>query len=81
MPNVDNLVTFSIEGPGEIVSTDNGDPTDLTPFGSCSRKAFNGYCLAVVRAIPGETGKMTVSAVSDSLEGSSEYITSASDRD
>ena len=81
VPNVDNLVTFSIEGPGEIVSTDNGDPTDLTPFGSCSRKAFNGYCLAVVRAIPGETGKMTVSAVSDSLEGSSEYITSASDRD
>jgi len=32
-------ITFEISGPGEIVATDNGDPTDMTVFSSHERKA------------------------------------------
>ena len=30
VPRANNRIHFSIEGPGEIVATDNGDPTDMT---------------------------------------------------
>ena len=55
VPEANNKVTFEVEGPGEIVSTDNGDPTDTNPFPSKSRNAFSGLALAIVRATgPGE---------------------------
>lgn len=49
VPNANNEIVFSIEGPGEIVATDNGDPTDMTSFISTKRNAFNGLCLAIIR--------------------------------
>ncbi len=57
-----------MEGPGEIVATDNGDPTSHQPFQLTERDAFNGLCLAIVRAKPGESGKITLRAESDSLK-------------
>ena len=62
-----NPVRFTIEGPGEIVATDNGDPTDLTAFPSHERKAFNGLALAVVRGVPGKSGVVTIRAEADGL--------------
>ncbi len=67
VPRSDNLIEFSIEGPGEIVATDNGDQTDMTPFPSLSRKAFNGLALAIVRAEKGVSGTITVTAKSKGL--------------
>lgn len=57
-------ISFTIEGPGEIVATDNGDPTSFVPFPSKVRKLFNGRALAIVRGIPGKRGsvKLSVSA-------------------
>ncbi|KAB5542544.1 glycoside hydrolase superfamily [Coniochaeta sp. 2T2.1] len=46
-------ITFSVKGPGEIVSTDNGDATDYVAFPSKERKAFAGLALAIVRAKAG----------------------------
>lgn len=66
-PVASNLIRFSIDGPGEIVATDNGDATDFTPFPSPQRKAFNGLALAIVRAKPGGRGAITVRAQSDGL--------------
>jgi predicted Zn finger-like uncharacterized protein len=43
-------IHFEITGPGEIVATDNGDPTDMTAFPSLERKAFNGLALVIVRS-------------------------------
>jgi beta-galactosidase len=62
VPRADNVITFSVSVPGEVVSTDNGDPTDMTAFPSTTRKAFSGLALAVVRAIPGSSGQVIVSA-------------------
>lgn len=52
VPAASNQVHFAVSGPGEIVATDNGDPTDHTPFGSHDRRAFNGLCQAIVRTTP-----------------------------
>jgi beta-galactosidase len=67
VPRSDNLVKFSIEGPGEIVATDNGDPTDMTPFSSHDRKAFNGLTLVIVRSYNGKSGVISVKAKSPEL--------------
>ncbi len=67
VPRSDQLITFDIEGPGEIVATDNGDPTDMTPFPFHERRAFNGMALVIVRSVDGEVGTITVRARSGEL--------------
>lgn len=67
-PRAKNLIHFEIEGPGEIVATDNGDPTDLNSFQSHDRKAFNGLALVIVRAKPNQHGIIKVTAQADGLK-------------
>src|SRR5690606_37622013 len=69
IPNSKNLIKFSIDGPAEIVATDNGDPADLTSFASTARKAFNGLCLVIIKGKIGESGIAKLKAESDSLRG------------
>ncbi len=78
-PRAENTITFSIEGPGELVATDNGDPTSFERFSSKSRKAFGGLCLAIVRGRPGEAGRITVTATADGLEAGRAFVTAAHD--
>ena len=67
VPRAANPITFAVSSPGRLVSTDNGDPTDLTAFPSPTRKAYSGLALAVVRFDPGASGEITVSASSPGL--------------
>jgi len=69
VPQSKNNLTFKIEGPGEIVATDNGNSADLTSFASLERKAFNGLCLIIVRGKIGEAGIIKIKAESYGLEG------------
>lgn len=66
-PTADSRLAFEIEGPGEIVATDNGDPTSMESFRSKRRAAFNGLCLAIVRAKPGEPGRITLTVSGEGL--------------
>jgi len=68
VPRSNNLIEFNIEGPGEIVATDNGDAMNLVAFPSLSRNAFNGMALAIVRAKPGEKGAILLKAKSAGLK-------------
>lgn len=68
-------VRFAVEGPGEIVATDNGDPTDFTAFPSKTRKLFGGRALAIVRALPGRRGTITVRATADGLPPTAVQVT------
>lgn len=77
VPEANNAITFAISGPGEIVSTDNGDPADLTPFPSLTRDAFSGLALAIVRSYAGEQGEITVSAVAEGLTAAEVVLTAA----
>lgn len=67
VPQADNAITFSLSGPGEIVATDNGDPADLIAFPSTERKAYSGLALVIVRAKPGTSGSITVTATAKGL--------------
>ena len=71
VPRSANHIIFSLEGPGEIVATDNGDPTDLVPFPSHERDAFSGMALVIVRANPGQMGAIRLHAESTGLVGTS----------
>ena len=64
VPDAKVPVKFSVEGPGEIVAADNGDETDFDDFRKPSRRTFNGWAQAVIRAIPGRSGDITVKASS-----------------
>ncbi|MDW7692931.1 beta-galactosidase GalB [Flammeovirgaceae bacterium SG7u.111] len=66
VPIANNQIEFAVEGAGEIVATDNGDPTDLVAFPSHKRKAFNGLALVIVRATG--AGEITLTAQSAGLE-------------
>lgn len=59
-PRANNRIHFEVDGPGEIVATDNGDPTSFEPFQSHDRNAFNGFPLVIIRGKRGAPGKITV---------------------
>lgn len=58
---------LEIEGPGEIMATDNGDATSFVPFKSHEREAFNSLALAIVKAKKGTTGTFKVKVMSEGL--------------
>jgi beta-galactosidase len=74
VPGSNNELNFSIEGPGRIVATDNGDAASHELFQSRSKKAFNGLCLVIVAAEKGATGSFTVKAESKGLNAAAVKI-------
>ncbi len=68
VPRSHPLIKFDVLGPGEIVATDNGDPTSFVPFKSREREAFNGMALVIVRAKKGAQGTIAIKATSDGLK-------------
>jgi beta-galactosidase len=73
-PRADNHVHFDLDGPGDIVATDNGDPTSFVPFSSHDRQAFNGLCLVIVRWKSDEPGKLILTAKAEGLAAGSVTI-------
>lgn len=67
VPRADVPIWFQLAGPAQIVATDNGDPTDFTPFPSHQRHAFHGLCLVIVRGTPGAPGPIELRAESAPL--------------
>jgi len=68
VPRSNNFISFSIDGPGKIIATDNGDATSHESFQSASRKAYNGLCLVIIAAEKGATGTITVKGESKGLK-------------
>jgi len=73
-PTATNRIRFVVEGPGELVATDNGDPTSFVPFPSSERAAMAGLALAIVRASPGASGTIRVRAESEGLAGATATV-------
>ena len=74
VPRSNNPISFSVDGPGTIIATDNGDATSHESFQSSSKKAYNGMCLVIVKAEKGATGSFTVKANSKGLKGTAVTI-------
>jgi beta-galactosidase len=70
-PRAKGLLRFSVTGAGEIVASDNGDPTSFIPFQSHERPAFNGLALVIVRARLNADGPITVRVDGDGIEPAS----------
>jgi beta-galactosidase len=66
VPITDNEVTFNVSGSGRLIGVGNGDPTDQAPDKGTSRKAFSGYCMAIVQSTK-QVGDLTVEATSKGL--------------
>ncbi len=68
-------ISFAVEGPGEIVATDNGDATSFVSFQSHRRPAYNGMALVVVKAKKGQKGTIRIKATSGGLTEASTSVT------
>lgn len=68
VPRSNPLIKFTVEGAGEIVSTDNGNAIDFTSFLSHERNAYNGLALVIVKAKKNEKGNIVIKAESQGLK-------------
>lgn len=54
VPDADNLIKFSIAGPGKIIGVGNGDPSSHEPDkcadGMWQRSLFNGKCQVIIQS-------------------------------
>jgi len=67
VPRAKPLLKFSVQGPADLVATDNGDATSHVSFQSPERAAFNGLALLVVRPRAGGGGAIKIRAVAEGL--------------
>jgi beta-galactosidase len=50
VPGADHLISFAISGAGAIAAVDNADNTSHEPFQAAERHAYQGRCVAFVKA-------------------------------
>ena len=79
VPDANNMVRFSISGPGRIIGVGNGDPSSHEPDkctdGAWQRSAFNGKCQVIVQSDT-SSGMIRFEATSPGLwSGGTEIIT------
>ena len=70
VPSATNLITFKISGPGVIAAVDNADSASHEPFQANERHAFQGKCVAFVKA-SAPSGKIILTASAPGLESGS----------
>lgn len=75
IPTAKDTIECTIQGPGEIVATDNGDATCLLSFNNPVRPAFNGLLLVIVKAKPNSLGQFQLKVKSNGLEDAVQQIT------
>ena len=68
VPEANNKVAWTVEGPGSVIGVGNGDPSCHEPDRATERSAFNGLCMAVVQSKRGQAGTIAVTATSPGLE-------------
>lgn len=74
VPTANRKIKCKIEGEGEIVATDNGDPTSLVSFSAAERESFNGLMLVIIKARRGAKGKLRLTLESEGLKSASVNI-------
>lgn len=72
VPGSDAGVTFDIAGPGVIAAVDSGDNTSHQPFQAKTRRVYNGWCVAAIRAAG--AGRISVRASANGLAAGSVTI-------
>ena len=70
IPRADDLISFNISGPGVIAAVDSADNSSHEPFQAAERRAFQGGCVAFVKAA-GAPGKIVLTATAPGLTAGS----------
>jgi beta-galactosidase len=65
VPGASDLIHFEIKGPGAIAAVDSADNSSHESFQASERHAFQGHCIAVIRAAA--AGRITVTASAEGL--------------
>ncbi|RZK61826.1 MAG: DUF4982 domain-containing protein, partial [Hymenobacter sp.] len=65
-PNADQQLTFSVAGPGTLAAVDNGNVASHEPYQARQRKAYQGQCVALVKAA-GPRGQLSLKASAPGL--------------
>jgi beta-galactosidase len=75
-PNATDLVTFNVAGPGVVAATDNGARADHDSFQATQRHAYEGTCVAILRATA-DAGEITVIASAAGVAAGTVKLTAA----
>jgi beta-galactosidase len=67
-PKAQNLVEFTISGPGTIAAVGSSNPFGLESFRLPRREAYQGRCLVIVKAAH-EPGEIILQATSEGMNG------------
>jgi beta-galactosidase len=70
VPTASPVITFSISGPGVLAAVDNADNSSHDSFQASERKAWQGWCVAFVKA-SAPSGKITLTASAPGLAAAS----------
>jgi len=68
--HADDLISFTISGPGVIAAVDNADNASHESFQATERHAYHGECVAFVKAT-GSSGKIVLTATATGLTAGS----------
>ena len=66
-PKSEDLVKFTIEGPGKIVGVGNADPVSTESYVLPERKAWQGRCMVIIKSEK-TAGKIVLKAASGNLK-------------
>ena len=69
VPRAEDLISFNVSGPGVIACVDSGDTVSHEAFQARERKAFQGECVAFVKATA--AGKISMNARAPGLKSAS----------
>jgi beta-galactosidase len=79
VPQASDIVTFSLSGPGRIIGVDNGDNSSHESFQVHSRHAYQGRCLAILKATA-PSGKITLTVTAPGLTPASVKLRAAPEK-
>lgn len=74
LPFGEELIEFSIDGPGEIIGLGSARPNSVESFQQMSRTTFEGRCIAIVKST-GMEGDIEIRASSGTLVPALQTIT------
>jgi beta-galactosidase len=70
VPGANDLITFKVTGPGVVAAVDSADNNSHEPFQASERKAYQGRCVALLKA-SAPSGRITLTASAPGLTSGS----------
>jgi beta-galactosidase len=73
IPWANDLISFDVTGPGRIAAVDSGDNASHERFQGDERRAFEGRCVAFIKAT-GAYGRIRVTALNEGLKSGEVWV-------